>query len=145
MKKQLNNIKEIEKCIAECSLNLILNPDDVQTLLLRGILLDMAKKFDGAIDDFTEFICKRPVSKKGYYLRAYSFFNKKEFDLAYNDFNKAEGIKFNLIGSVQVNILPQLLGYISIQRAKIISEMEWEYTKTKLEGKYNIRGHFSLS
>ena len=139
------NINSIRDSISNCSSKLLLKPDDTESLRVRGILRDLIHLHDLAIQDFSELIEKQPDVKHNYYLRAFSYCNKGEFQLAFQDVALAHSCYKMDIQGIQGNAVPQLIGFLINQRSLIFKEIELKLQRSKLKQLYGLNADYSLS
>jgi tetratricopeptide (TPR) repeat protein len=78
-----------------CSEKLKQDPNNINILLTRGILYNLAEKYDKAITDFEQIIDSMPKDASAYYLKSDCHFNRGEFDLAKRDYMRALKLQFD--------------------------------------------------
>lgn len=81
--------------IDTCNEKLKQEPDNLDIIRTRGILYDLAEKYDKAITDFERIINEIPADISAYYLKGDCHFNKGEFDLAKRDYMRALKLQFD--------------------------------------------------
>lgn len=81
--------------IDSCNEKLKEEPDSINILRTRGILYNLAEKYDKAITDFERIIDTMPSDVSAYYLKSDCYFNKGEFDLAKRDYMRALKLQFD--------------------------------------------------
>lgn len=81
--------------IDSCNEKLKQEPDNINILRTRGILYNLAEKYDKAITDFERIIDTMPSDASTYYLKSDCYFNKGEFDLAKRDYMRALKLQFD--------------------------------------------------
>lgn len=81
--------------IDSCNEKLKQTPDNIKILRTRGILYNLAEKYDNAITDFQRIIDTMPSDASAYYLKSDCYFNKGEFDLAKRDYMRALKLQFD--------------------------------------------------
>lgn len=121
-----NKIKELINVFSEA---LLINPNNIRALVLRGLLWERQRNYELAIRDFNSLI--QIGNKKGYYLRAFSYCSIGKLELALRDIGQVE------TKEVAPGGLFQCLTYITRRRNEIIKEIETEYLKEKLGDKYD--------
>lgn len=72
-----------------CNEKLKQEPDNISILRLRGILFNMAEKYEKALIDFQQLIITMPKDPSLYFLKSDCHFNMGEFNLAKRDFLRA--------------------------------------------------------
>jgi tetratricopeptide (TPR) repeat protein len=77
-----------------CNEKLKQEPDNINIIRIRGILYNLAEKYDKAITDFERIIDTMPSDASAYYLKSDCHFNKGEFDLAKRDYMRALKLQF---------------------------------------------------
>ena len=135
----------LESQIRNCSLHLLLQPDDIIMLSIRGVLLDVAKQYDQAILDFNKLIEQQPGVQNNYFLRAFTYCNKQEYKLALMDFRKAHHITESNIQGIQASNIPQMICSLANARGRVIAQIEWSIRKDRLKEKYGFSWDASLS
>lgn len=78
-----------------CNERLKQEPNNINILRTRGILYNLAEKYDKAIKDFEQIIDSMPKDASAYYLKSDCHFNKGEFDLAKRDYMRALKLQFD--------------------------------------------------
>jgi tetratricopeptide (TPR) repeat protein len=81
--------------IDTCNEKLKQEPDNLDIIRTRGILYNLAEKYDKAITDFERIINEIPADISAYYLKGDCHFNKGEFDLAKRDYMRALKLQFD--------------------------------------------------
>lgn len=81
--------------IDSCNEKLKQEPNNINILRTRGILYNLAEKYDKAITDFEQIIDSMPKDASAYYLKSDCHFNKGEFDLAKRDYMRALKLQFD--------------------------------------------------
>ncbi len=81
--------------IDSCNEKLKQEPNNINILRTRGILYNLAEKYDKAITDFERIIDTMPSDASAYYLKSDCYFNKGEFDLAKRDYMRALKLQFD--------------------------------------------------
>lgn len=80
--------------IDSCNERLQGEPNNITIIRTRGILYNLAEKYDKAISDFKRIIDEMPDAG-AYYLKSDCHFNKGEFDLAKRDYMRALKMQFD--------------------------------------------------
>ncbi|MBI2722033.1 MAG: tetratricopeptide repeat protein [Bacteroidetes bacterium] len=78
-----------------CNEKLNQEPNNVNVIRTRGILYNLAEKYDKAITDFERIIDEMPSDVSAYYLKGDCHFHKGEFDLAKRDYMRALKLQFD--------------------------------------------------
>lgn len=81
--------------IDSCNEKLKQEPDNINIIRTRGILYNLAEKYDNAISDFERIIDEMPSDAIAYYLKSDCYFNRGEFDLAKRDYMRALKLQFD--------------------------------------------------
>ncbi|MGQ0827972.1 MAG: tetratricopeptide repeat protein [Bacteroidota bacterium] len=81
--------------IDTCNEKLKQEPNNIDIIRTRGILYNLAEKYDKAITDFERIINEMPSDVSAYYLKSDCHFNKGEFDLAKRDYMRALKLQFD--------------------------------------------------
>lgn len=69
-------------------------PNNMEIIILRGILHSVVHSYDKAITDLNKVINNLPDDERCYYLRSDCHFNKGEYDIAKRDYLRALKIQF---------------------------------------------------
>lgn len=80
--------------IDSCNEKLKQEPNNIDIIRTRGILYNLAEKYDKAITDFGRIIGEMPDAST-YYLKSDCHFHKGEFDLAKRDYMRALKLQFD--------------------------------------------------
>lgn len=80
--------------IDTCNEKLKQEPNNIDVIRTRGILYNLAEKYDKAITDFERIIGEMPDAST-YYLKSDCHFHKGEFDLAKRDYMRALKLQFD--------------------------------------------------
>lgn len=112
--------------IDTCNEKLKQEPDNLDIIRTRGILYNLAEKYDKAITDFERIINEIPADISAYYLKGDCHFNKGEFDLAKRDYMRALKLQFDT-----------KITDIAIENAVIIDEKDLKDIETVLEYEKN--------
>lgn len=81
--------------IDSCNEKLKQEPNNINIIRTRGILYNLAEKYDKAITDFEQIIDSIPKDASTYYLKSDCHFHKGEFDLAKRDYMRALKLQFD--------------------------------------------------
>jgi len=95
MRRMILRQKMICEFLDSCSERLKQEPDNIDVIRIRGILYNLAEKYDKAITDFERIIATIPSDVSAYYLKSDCYFNKGEFDLAKRDYMRALKLQFD--------------------------------------------------
>jgi len=124
-----DNTPLVLELIENYSSLLLIKPNNVKSLILRGLLWEQQKNYELAINDFNSLISIG--NKMGYYLRAYSYCSLGKLNLALIDVKEADNQMKQPMG------LFQCLAYITKRRNEIVREIEKEYLKDRFGEKYD--------
>jgi tetratricopeptide (TPR) repeat protein len=94
MRRMLLRQKMVCGFIDSCNEKLKLESDNIDIIRTRGILYNLAEKYDKAITDFERIIDEIPDAIT-YYLKSDCHFHKGEFDLAKRDYMRALKLQFD--------------------------------------------------
>lgn len=81
--------------IDSCNERLKQEPNNIEIIRIRGILYNLAEKYDKAITDFKRIIDTLPADISAYYLKSDCHFSMGEFDLAKRDYMRALKLQFD--------------------------------------------------
>lgn len=95
MRRMILRQKMICEFLDSCSEKIKQEPDNIDVIRIRGILYNLAEKYDKAITDFEKIIATMPSDASAYYLKSDCYFNKGEFDLAKRDYMRALKLQFD--------------------------------------------------
>jgi tetratricopeptide (TPR) repeat protein len=95
MRRMVLRQKMICGFLDSCNEKLRQEPDNISIIRTRGILYNLAEKYDKAITDFECIIDEMPSDVSAYYLKSDCHFNKGEFDLAKRDYMRALKLQFD--------------------------------------------------
>lgn len=126
MKRIVWRQKMICGFIDSCNEKLKQEPDNIDIIRTRGILYNLAEKYDNAISDFERIIDELPSDAIAYYLKSDCYFNRGEFDLAKRDYMRALKLQFDT-----------KITDISIENAVIIDEQDLKDIEKVLEYEKN--------
>ncbi|MES2397490.1 MAG: hypothetical protein V4549_15890 [Bacteroidota bacterium] len=112
--------------IDSCNEKLKQEPNNINIICTRGILYNLAEKYDKAIMDFEKIIDSMPKDASAYYLKSDCYFNKGEFDLAKRDYMRA--LKLQLDTTITDS---------AIENAVIIDEQDLKDIEKVLEYEKN--------
>ncbi|MDO9001084.1 MAG: hypothetical protein Q7W45_15065 [Bacteroidota bacterium] len=94
MRRMILRQQMICEFLDSCNEKLKQEPDNINIIRIRGILYNLAEKYDKAITDFERIIDTMPSDASAYYLKSDCHFNKGEFDLAKRDYMRALKLQF---------------------------------------------------
>lgn len=95
MRRMVLRQKMICGFLDSCNEKLKQEPGNISIIRTRGILYNLAEKYDKAITDFERIINEMPLDVSAYYLKSDCHFHKGEFDLAKRDYMRALKLQFD--------------------------------------------------
>ena len=94
MKRLTAECEMVFELLEACDEKLGSEPNNMEIVILRGMLHNIVQAYDEAIADLNKVIKNTPEDERGYYLRSDCHFNKGEYDLAKRDYLRALKIQF---------------------------------------------------
>ncbi|MBI2271095.1 MAG: hypothetical protein HYU69_12185 [Bacteroidetes bacterium] len=126
MKRLVLRHKLICEMLDSCNAKLKRDTDNISVLRLRGILYNMAEKYEKALIDFKQLLITMPKDSSLYFLKSDCHFNMGEFDLAKKDFLRA----------LQLGSQPDI-PETAIENAIILNDQELKEIEEVLEHEKN--------
>ncbi len=94
MKRLKAECEMVLELLEACNEKIKVDPNNIEVMRLRSVLLLVANSFDEAIKDLDRIISTMPNDETAYYLRSDCHLNIGEYDLAKQDYLRALKIQF---------------------------------------------------
>jgi len=114
-----------------CNRELLKEPNNMEILRTRGVMFNIAKKYNEAINDFIEVLKALPEDASSYYLKSDCHYQLGEFEKAKQDFMRATLLEDN--PNIDKKYIENVLVPDKTELADIEKILEYERNKAILK------------